>query len=879
MRSTYSYFKAASNVLYVIFIILLFDKYGSTYEYPEKSQEKKDLFSEAYEALDRGEYADSFSILKICVNYDIRYGKKKEKQKSAHSASSPPGRCVCLTLSGIFYYLGLEPLERDVCNALYIWKVCADYGSSDAQFYLGVMYSNYFSLPNLYSYQVEEVKIDKNVILLRTYFRLRRKFLRKEEIDILYGQNERYKVEIEKPFGKFRRVPQVLFTPDNRLILKIKNVRYNINELDVYFSHLDKFPSIDFYERKKGNRINYTRNHGLSLLYLYSSSLAKHPGSILALGVRYMNGYGVESNCETACRYYLKLINEIFNFDEKSEFEIVDLIRLNIPYYDSYNINNKKIKNIEIFLESSLHENHRILTMLARRYLIGIDGVEKNYKKAYAYLVKAARYNNGESLSLLGYMYLLGLGVKKDYYIASEYFLKGKKLNDSLSLNGLGYMYFFGLGKFKKNVKIAFSYFEIAAKNNLSSGQFNLACLYLTGVGTTQSLQNAFFWFYKSLNNGNLLAAYVIGYMNYNGIITSRNCKLALSLLAKVAENNTYILNTTNRIIRYTESGRTKEALFLMALLAETGNTQSQINLSYNMNSSEFSLFLPSNEKSKKVYTSRYLAMASENNDFKSLYTLGDYAYNGYGLYVRIFPMNNTPPNPTYDVNNSAYLYSRAEESITVTTASSETTGVTSVGDTSASTAPTASAASVSTTSNERVKIISRDFIDEEGILFNDKWRFHYGFKFSFNEIDYQLAYHHYKSIISYYPNNFYVIQTISKACYNLGFMYYYGIGVSKNIEKALIYFNSSIRIYPTHKAPSVLFLLYIKFNKQLHNFKKSVQRRNELRGGNALTGCSTNKTHNKEENFARSFSKCQAFGKIMCGHSAEGGARENISP
>ncbi|SBT43108.1 ubiquitin-protein ligase, putative [Plasmodium ovale wallikeri] len=812
MRSTYSYFKAASNVLYVVFIILLFDKYASTYEYPEKSQEKKDLFSEAYEALDRGEYADSFSILKICVHYDIR----------------------CLTLSGIFYYLGLEPVERDVRNALYIWKVCADYGSSDAQFYLGVMYSNYFSLPNLYSYQVEEVKIEKNVILLRTYFRLRRKFLRKEEIDMLYEQNERYKVEKEKPFGKFRVVPQVLFTSDNRLKLKIKNLRYNINELDVYFSHLDKFPSIDFYERKKGNRINYTRNHGLSLLYLYSSSLAKHPGSILSLGVRYMNGYGVESDCETACKYYLKLTNEIFNFDEKSEFEIVDLIRLNLPYYDRYNINNKKIKNIEIFLESSLHDNHRILTMLARRYLIGIDGVEKNYKKAYDYLAKAARYNNGESISLLGYIYLLGLGVKKDDYIAREYFLRGKKLNDPLSYNGLGYMYFFGLGKFKKNVKIAFSYFEIAAKNNLSSGQFNLACLYLTGVGTTQSLQNAFFWFYKSLNNGNLLAAYVIGFMNYNGIITSRNCKLALSLLAKVAENNTYILNTTNRIIRYTESGRTKEALFLMALLAETGNVQSQINLSYYMNSSEFSLFLPSNEKSKKVYTSRYLAMASENNDFKSLYTLGDYAYNGYGLYVRIFPMNNTPPNPSYDVNRSAYLYSRAGESITVTSASSATRGVTSAGASAASaapaapaapTAPTASAASVSTTSDERVKIISRDFIDEEGILFNDKWRFHYGFKFSFNEIDYQLAYHHYKSIISYYPNNFYVIQTISKACYNLGFMYYYGIGVSKNIEKALIYFNSSIRIYPTHKAPSILFLLYIKFNKQLHNFKKSVQR------------------------------------------------------
>ncbi|GAB68101.1 SEL-1 protein [Plasmodium cynomolgi strain B] len=779
-----SYLKLFSTVCVLTFILLC--------EYHQCAYEKKDknvdLFSEAHELLDHGEYAKSFAFLRTCVHYDIR----------------------CLTLSGVFYYLGLEPVERDVSNALYIWKVCADYGSADAQFYLGIMYSNYFSLPNLYSYYVDEPHIEDTLVLLRVYLRLEGAYLRRSVIECLRGEGvncQVWKRDEEREHGNndssedrnnFRTPPVVTLTKKNKLIVKIKNIRYNTDELKWYFDNLKKFPNRDYLE-KNGKKLNFTRNHDLSLLYLYSSSLANHPGSILSLGIRYMNGYGVEKNCETASRYYLKLTNGIINADTRTHFEMADLIKLNIPHYDQYNMNNKKIRNIEIFLETSLHNNHRILTMIARRYLIGIDGVERNYKKALSYLTKAEKYDNSEAISLLGYIYLLGLGVQIDYSKATDYFIRGNKLKDPLSYNGLGYIHFFGLGNFKKNPHLAFYYFELAAKSSLSSAQFNLACLYLSGVGITQSFHNAFYWFYKSLNNGNVLAAYIIGFMHYNGIISNRNCKVALSLLAKVAENNSFILSTSNRIIRYTEKGRMKEALFLMAQLAETGNVQSQIGISQNINNPEFALFLPSNDKAKKVYASRFLAMASENNDFKSLYTLGDYAYQGHGLYVRIFSKNNVPFDALYDIDERKKANQFDEPKKAATDEKS----------------------SQVTPPNE---IISADFVDEQGFIFSDRWRFNYGLKFSFNEVDYDLAYHHYKSIISYYPHNFYVIQTISQACYNLGFMHYYGIGVAKNIQKALVYFNSSIKIYPMHKAPSVLFVLYIKFNKHLYNFKKKFQ-------------------------------------------------------
>ncbi|VTZ70105.1 ubiquitin-protein ligase, putative [Plasmodium chabaudi chabaudi] len=802
------FFKQSFVVIYITIFVLFFQKCIFTHEHSETPKKGNDLFIEAYEALDRAEYIKSFVILKHCVHYDIR----------------------CLTLIGVFYYLGLKPVERDAVNALYAWKISSDYGSSDAQFYLAIMYSNYFSLPNLYSYyvdeneeldKIEEKKIEgiqKNVILLRSYIFLTAKYLKSILASNLVGKYKENGVPAEN--NNFQRVPKIYFTTDNRMIIRIKNIRYNIGELEAYFNNLENFPFVDHYKTIKNKKIYYGSNFGLSLLYYYSSSLANHPGSILALGNRYMHGNGVDESCETASKLFIRLTNEILNSssDDNMKFESIDLIKLSIPHYDKYNVNNKKIKNIEMFLESSLHNNHAILTMIARRYLTGSDGVDKNYKKARMYLLKAEKFNNSEAISLLGYIYILGLGVKKDYNKALNYFIKGKKLNDPLSYNGLGYMHFFELGPMKKyiesgkkkiNQELAFYYFDLAAKNNLSVAQFNLGCLYLSGVGTVQSFQNAFYWFYKASNNGNILAAYMIGFMNYNGIIVSHNCNMALSLLSKVAEKNSFILNTTKRIIKYNETGRNLEAMFLMAQLAETGNVQAQVNLAHSMSNSDVSLFLPTNSKSKYIYSSRYLSMAADSHHLKSVFTLGDYAYSGDGLYIYVIQKNNLQYNKLYDLGNTECLYN-------------------SVGgaDRECFINKNKNSLGRKTTNSDELnmddkKIISTDFADEQGIIFNDNWRFRYTYRFVFNQIDYELAYKHYRAIISYYPNNPYAIQTISRACYNLGFMHYYGIGVAKNIDKSLIYFNSSIKIYSTHKIPSTLLIFYIKMNTYLYKIKK----------------------------------------------------------
>ncbi|WBY59826.1 ubiquitin-protein ligase [Plasmodium yoelii yoelii] len=755
------FFNQLFVVIYITLFILFFQKCIYTHKYSENPNKGNDIFIEAYEALDRAEYIKSFVLLKHCVNYDIR----------------------CLTLIGVFYYLGLKPVERDPVNALYAWKVSSDYGSADAQFYLAIMYSNYFSLPNLYSYFVNEneeidkteknkiKKIKKNIILFRSYIFLTSKYLKSILANNL-NKKKKEKEEIKDARNNFVNVPKIYFTTDNKIIIRIKNIRYNINELETYFNNLENFPYVDFYKTIKNKKIYYGSNHGLSLLYYYSSSLANHTGSILALGIRYMHGIGVEECCETASKLFIKLTNNILNSnnDGKMKFESIDLIKLNIPHYDKYNINNKKIKNIEMFLESSLHNNHAILTMIARRYLTGSDGIDQNYTKARMYLLKAEKFNNPEAISLLGYIYILGLGVKKDYNKAFNYFIKGKKLNDPLSYNG---------------------------------------CLYLSGVGTSQSFQNAFYWFYKASNNGNILAAYMIGFMNYNGIIVSHNCNIALSLLAKVAEKNDFILNTTNKIIKYNESGRIRESMFLMAQLAETGNVQAQINLAHSLTTSNFALFLPSNNKSKYIYSSRYLSMAADNHHLKSVFTLGDYAYGGNGVYINVIQKNNLQHNKFYDLGNVECVYN-------------------SVGDITNECFRNKNVDKISKESKISQelniydnKIISKDFIDEQGIIFNDKWRFSYGYNFIFNQINYELAYKHYRAIISYYPNTTYAIKTISKACYNLGYMHYYGIGVEQNIDKSLIYFNSSIKIYSSHKIPSTILIFYIKMNIYFYKLKK----------------------------------------------------------
>lgn len=74
-------------------------------------------------------------------------------------------------------------------------------------------------------------------------------------------------------------------------------------------------------------------------------------------------------------------------------------------------------------------------------------------------LEKAAKENNAEAYTLLGYMYANGDTVKQDYSKALELFQKGSELGDDAADYRLGYMYKNGEGV-KVDLKQAKKYYK-----------------------------------------------------------------------------------------------------------------------------------------------------------------------------------------------------------------------------------------------------------------------------------------------------------------------------------------------------------------------------------------------------------------------------------
>lgn len=101
---------------------------------------------------------------------------------------------------------------------------------------------------------------------------------------------------------------------------------------------------------------------------------------------------------------------------------------------------------------------------------LGRNGYEQDYKKAYDLLLEAAKQNNADAQSLLGYMFENGIGVTKDYSKAMEWYWK-------------------------------------AALQNQSGAQYNLGRMYANGDGVERDKDQAISWFKKAQSNGNNDAA------------------------------------------------------------------------------------------------------------------------------------------------------------------------------------------------------------------------------------------------------------------------------------------------------------------------------------------------------------------------------------
>ena len=134
-------------------------------------------------------------------------------------------------------------------------------------------------------------------------------------------------------------------------------------------------------------------------------------------------------------------------------------------------------------------------------FYTGRNGATKDYQKAYDCLIEAAKYNNGDALTVLGHMYENGNGVTKDYTKALEWYKKAAEQNVAVAQNNVGVFYDEGIGVAKDPVEAA-KWYKKAAENNYASAQYNLAQMYAEGIGVEKDINEALDWYKKSLSNG-----------------------------------------------------------------------------------------------------------------------------------------------------------------------------------------------------------------------------------------------------------------------------------------------------------------------------------------------------------------------------------------
>lgn len=389
----------------------------------------------------------------------------------------------------------------------------------------------------------------------------------------------------------------------------------------------------------EGDPKDMRRSEAMGVLYFYAASVGGHPGALMAMGYRHLQGYGVPKACNTAALNYIEVARRVAEVYSAGMPQAVELVRLGVDGKD------RKVMSaseVNLFIEIASSGDANVAAAVGKRHLLGIDGFRQDYNRAADHLQIAADRNHGGAMALLGYMYCLGLGVARSLDVAYSYFVSAAAQNDALGHNGLGYIHFHGTSVQGQDVKLAFRHFNESAYGGSADGMFNLASLYLTGTGTEQSFQKAALWYTQALDRGHTPAAYTLAVMHLNGVGTMRNCKIAVDLLKRVCERGAWVSQKLQDAYEQ-QDANPDAASWLFLRLAEAGHEVAQMNVAHLLDGGTSKLLfvkpdqeeVAANEEARalgKIHAQRHYETSAEQGNALSELRLGDYAYYGWGL-------------------------------------------------------------------------------------------------------------------------------------------------------------------------------------------------------------------------------------------------------
>ncbi|MBU1144396.1 MAG: SEL1-like repeat protein [Firmicutes bacterium] len=188
-----------------------------------------------------------------------------------------------------------------------------------------------------------------------------------------------------------------------------------------------------------------------------------NPKSLNDLGDKYFNGINNEKNIEVAYTYY-KQAADVGN-------------PLGLYNVGKYFIEKKEYKLAIEYLQKAMACGYTKANLkLASMAVLG-EGFHKNKKKAFKFVLDAAKQNDTFAYNQVASYYLLGIGCKKDTKKAWEYYQKSADLNNIEGMYQLGLLYLEST-KNKSNPETALHWLDKAAVSGLKNAMIELKKIY-----------------------------------------------------------------------------------------------------------------------------------------------------------------------------------------------------------------------------------------------------------------------------------------------------------------------------------------------------------------------------------------------------------------
>jgi TPR repeat protein len=118
----------------------------------------------------------------------------------------------------------------------------------------------------------------------------------------------------------------------------------------------------------------------------------------------------------------------------------------------------------------------------------------KDYLNSFKLYQALADKGNSSAQTMIGLMYLDGLGTLQNYSLAKHWLSSAAEKGDFVAQNKLGDLFRDGT-KFSKDYKSAIKWYKSASIQGSIHAQLNLGMMFELGLGTTKNYQIAHMWY------------------------------------------------------------------------------------------------------------------------------------------------------------------------------------------------------------------------------------------------------------------------------------------------------------------------------------------------------------------------------------------------